>query len=263
MPLIKIHSINDPHIEPYINIRERDLVGRQHHFIAEGRVVIQVLIGTSHIIESFLFSEKHEEFAHEISPFIDPKIPVYLAEQSVLDNIAGFPLHRGLLALAQKKPSVSASELLSGLPDQSVILAAIGIANHDNMGGIFRNAAAFGCSAVLLDTTSCDPYYRKAIRVSVGGVLKVPFSSGDQAENIIDELKARKFDIYALSPSGQRELRDIPRGRPTAFLLGTEGNGLPDHILQSVATVKIPICSDFDSLNVAACSAIALYEMNR
>ena len=263
MSIIEISSPNDPRIIPYVDIRERDLTGRQHCFIAEGRVVIQVLIRSSCKLESFLFSDKQRKFADEIITNLDPSVPVYIASQSVLDAVAGFSVHRGLLAISHKKPSITSTELLYAMPDNAVVLAAIGIANHDNMGGIFRNAAAFGASAVLLDHTSCDPYYRKAMRVSVGGTLKVPFSTSEDAQTILSNLQMNDFQVFALSPSGTIPLKNLPKSGRRAFLLGTEGAGLPTSILSSVETVQIPIQNDFDSLNVATASALALYEMFR
>src|SRR5439155_13913911 len=92
------------------------------------------------------------------------QVPVYGASQAVMDAVAGFHIHRGILAIGRKAPALSASELLAGLPDRTVVLVLFGISNHDNMGGLFRNAAAFGVGAVLLDPACCDPLYRKAIR---------------------------------------------------------------------------------------------------
>jgi tRNA G18 (ribose-2'-O)-methylase SpoU len=190
-------------------------------------------------------------------------MPVYVAGQEVMDAIAGFHIHRGILALAQRTAPPSPSEVLHALPADALVVVLVGIANHDNVGAIFRNAAAFEADAVLLDETCCDPLYRKAVRVSVGAALKVPFARGGSAAAIADDLARHGFNAVALSPSGGKSIADInPSGR-TAILLGTEGEGLPPALLQRLRTVRIPMSPSFDSLNVATASAIALHRLGR
>ncbi len=263
MPIIPITSPQDERIAAFHCIRERDIVGRDQNFIAEGRVVIDVLLCSPYKIESLLVSDKQNSFIDELPAPIRETTPVYVASQNVMDTIVGFPIHRGLLALGKKPAYVSANDLLSPLPQNAVVLGLVGMANHDNMGGIFRNAAAFGCAAIMLDSTCCDPFYRKALRVSVGGVLKVPFTHMGNTAAMIESLQQQGFKIYALSPAGKTALSAVPKTGRVALLLGTEGTGLPASILNHIETVHIPIASDFDSLNVATTSGIALYEMTR
>jgi len=135
----------------------------------------------------------------------------------------------------------------------------VGIANHDNMGGLFRNAAAFGASAVLLDATSCDPLYRKAIRVSVGGALVVPFARLAPDEDLFALLAEFGLSPIALSPRGSVELSDLRFPARTAPLFGAEGPGLSDTILSCTQSVKITMHEGFDSLNVATSSGIVLH----
>ena len=136
-----------------------------------------------------------------------------------------------------------------------------GIANHDNMGGIFRNAAAFGASAVLLDTTCCDPLYRKAIRVSVGAALSVPFARMPEGADVLTLLKHHDFEPIALSPRGKLTLLDLAVPERSAVLLGAEGPGLPAGLLASATTVRILMAEGFDSLNVATTSGIVLHHL--
>ncbi len=150
---------------------------------------------------------------------------------------------------------------LVGLPSTATVVVCIGIANQDNVGSIFRNAAAFGADAVLLDSTSCDPLYRKAIRVSVGAALTVPFAMFDDADGLVGELAARGFLQLALSPRGERDLREIHRAPRTAIYLGSEGEGLPAHLIDKLVATRISLAAGFDSLNVAAASAIALHHL--
>jgi tRNA G18 (ribose-2'-O)-methylase SpoU len=152
--------------------------------------------------------------------------------------------------------------LLDASPAQALVVVLVGIANHDNMGAIFRNAAAFGADAVLMDATCCDPLYRKAIRVSVGAALKIPFAFFTDTAGFTAMLAERGFQQFALSPRGRTDIRDAkPAGR-LALYLGTEGEGLPESLLARLQTVRITMSKGFDSLNVAAASAIALHHFS-
>jgi tRNA G18 (ribose-2'-O)-methylase SpoU len=153
--------------------------------------------------------------------------------------------------------------LLAGLPEKALVVVMVGLANHDNVGGIFRNAAAFGADAVLLDQETCDPLYRKAIRVSVGGALVVPFTRAPSADVLVQALEGASFEVIALSPSGKEVLSEVQPARRTALLLGAEGPGLPPELMARTRTVSIPMSGGFDSLNVATTSGIALHHLTR
>lgn len=146
-------------------------------FIAEGKVVVEKLLGAATCRRplSLLIAAKRADSLQPLLSGLPADMPVFVAAQPVLDAIAGFPLHRGILALGRRVESRTADSLLAGIPGDCDVLLLSGIANHDNMGGIFRNAAAFGAKVVLLDSDCCDPLHRKAIRVSVGAALLVPF----------------------------------------------------------------------------------------
>lgn len=250
----------DPRIDAYRDIRERDLVGRRGLFIAEGETVLRVLAGQSrHRPVSVLIAGKRRDKLAPILDALPADTPVYLADQAVLDAVAGYPLHRGILALAERAPEPAVEELLGAQGSRALVLALVGIANHDNMGGLFRNAAAFGVDAVLLDPTCCDPLYRKAIRVSVGGVLRTPFATvgGDMVETLV----RHGMTPVALSPSGETPLRQLVPPPRAALLLGAEGPGLPKETLARCRTVSIPMAEGFDSLNVATTSGIALHHL--
>ena len=139
--------------------------------------------------------------------------------------------------------------------------ALFGVSNHDNVGGIFRNAAAFGADAVLLDGACCDPLYRKAIRVSVGAALSLPFARLAPGEDAIALLRDHGYTPLALSPAGRTPLKSLVRPPRPAILLGAEGPGLPPGILAGADTIAIPMARDFDSLNVATTSGIVLHHL--
>lgn len=260
--LIEISDPADPRIEMYRDIRERDLVGRKGLFVAEGKVVVEKLTDSAHHHPlSVLIAGKRVDALQPIIARLASDVPVYVAAQQVIDAIAGFPLHRGVLAIGRRTAVLSADDLLAACQDQATVLVLSGIANHDNLGGIFRNASAFGVDAVLLDADCCDPLYRKAIRVSVGATLLMPFAQVGRRENTVDLLERHGFSPVALSPAGDCLLSDWrPRPR-TAVLLGAEGPGLSAQVIGRTRSVRIAMSGGFDSLNVATTSGIVLHHI--
>jgi tRNA G18 (ribose-2'-O)-methylase SpoU len=263
---VRIDDPADPRIAGFVSIRERDLTGRDGLFVAEGTVVLRMLGAPTarengFAAEAILLLENRLAGVADVLASFPETVPVYIASSAVFDAVAGFNMHRGVLALGSKPPVEQGGTLLGRLPETSLVLAGCGLSNHDNVGSIFRNAAAFGADAVFLDETSCDPLYRKAIRVSVGSVLSVPFSRGLGAEAMLGGLAQAGFEIWGLSPRGAVPVADIPAARRIALVLGTEGEGLPDSILSSFRTARIPQRPGLDSLNVATASGIALYQI--
>lgn len=258
--IIEIRDRADERIAGYLDIRERDLVGRKGAFVAEGEVVVRVLLGASRFRpQSLLLAEKRIAALEAEIARLPMSVPVYVAAQSVMDEIAGFPMHRGILALGERTEVCSAEADLSGLGRSAIVLVLYGVANHDNMGGIFRNAAAFGVDLVIVDSDSCDPLYRKAIRVSAGHVLTVPFARLERGADPLDLVEKNGFTAIALSPRGGESLAASPRPPRLALLFGSEGPGLPEHVLARARSVRIPIAAGVDSLNAATASGIVLH----
>jgi tRNA G18 (ribose-2'-O)-methylase SpoU len=263
MCIIRIEDSSDPRIAGFRDIKERDLTGRLGRFVAEGEVVLRVLTAKESLcaLESILLAENRVRQLEDVLGRIPADVPVYAAPQGVLDAIAGFHLHRGILALGVKPSLPSLPQLLAGMDNRAVVVAVCGIGNHDNMGGLFRNAAAFGAAAVVMDDRCCDPFYRKAIRVSVGAVLRTPMAAASSVHELVDALQAEGFDVLALTPSAEMRLADFrPSGR-TAILLGAEGPGLDRDVISRCRAIGIPMKGGFDSLNVAATSAVALHHV--
>jgi tRNA G18 (ribose-2'-O)-methylase SpoU len=264
--LAKITAIDDrddPRIAAYRDVREQDLVGREGLFIAEGEVVVRVLMGASrHEVMSLLLAEKRVAALEADIALLPDSVPVYVATQAVMDAIAGFPMHRGILALGQRANMGTAAEQLDALGPRATVMVLSGIANHDNMGGLFRNAAAFGADLVILDSDCCDPLYRKAIRVSAGNVLRLPFARLERGADVVALLSSRGFETFALSPNGDIALGEVKRPGRAALLFGAEGPGLPDDLLRRCRTVRIPMAADVDSLNVATASGIVLHHFS-
>jgi tRNA G18 (ribose-2'-O)-methylase SpoU len=262
LAIIRIDDPLDPRVAPFRDVRERDLAGREGGFIAEGEVVLNVLAGSRrHRARSLLIAEKRVEKLAPLIAAFGGEVAVYAAAQSVMDTIAGFPIHRGILAHGERSAPLSAADLLVAAGPDALVVVLFGIANHDNIGGVFRNAAAFGAAGALLDPTSCDPLYRKAIRVSVGATLSLPFARLDPREDAITLLRAHGYTPLALSPAGRTPLKSLARPPRPAVLLGAEGSGLPPNILARAETIALPMADAFDSLNVATTSGIVLHHL--
>ena len=260
--IIAITDPDDPRLAPYRDIRERDLVGRAGGFVAEGAVVLDVLMrAPRHRPVSVLLAERRLAGLEAKLAQWPADVAVYSASDSVIAEIAGFPIHRGVLALGRAAQPLAADEALAGLPARALVCVLIGIANHDNMGGIFRNAAAFGVDLVLLDQSSCDPLYRKAIRVSVGGTLLVPFARLPPGTDGLALLERHDLPAFALSPNGRMRVQELPAMARAALIFGAEGPGLPAEILARSTTLRIPMAGSFDSLNVATTSGIVLHHL--
>ena len=237
-------------------------MGRQGLFIAEGEVVLRVLARSRlHRPVSLLLAEKRIAGLSEILETLPDDVPVYAAGQDVMDAVVGFPIHRGILAVGRRVVEPEPAELLAGLPKDALVLVLSGIANHDNMGGLFRNAAAFGADAVILDSDCCDPLYRKSIRVSVGAALITPFARMAPGTDLLELLEGHGFEAVALSPRGQGTLAEATGAPRTAVVLGAEGPGLAADLLARAKTVRIPMADGFDSLNVAVTAGIVLHHL--
>jgi len=260
--LIAIDDLHDPRIDVYRDIRERDLVGRAGLFVAEGKVVVEKLVDSAlHRPLSLLLAAKRVDALQAVIGRLGDDVPVYVASQDVIDAIAGFPLHRGILAIGRRTAAPPPDALLAACAARATVLVLFGIANHDNMGGIFRNAAAFGVEAVLLDADCCDPLYRKAIRVSVGATLLVPFAQIARGDKPLDLLIRHAFRPVALSPAGASLLTDWCPGPRNAVLLGAEGPGLPIDLIAQTQSLRIAMTGGFDSLNVSTTSGIVLHHI--
>ena len=260
--IVSVADPGDPRVAPYCNLRERDLVKRRGGFVAEGEVVLQKLARPGRwSLASLLISERRLPYLQDVLRALPAETPVYSASQAVVDAIAGFPLHRGVLAFGEAPAPVSAEGLLSSLPARALVVCLMGVSNHDNLGGVFRNAAAFGAGALLLDAGCCEPLYRKTIRVSVGASVMAPYARLPAGCDPLALLERAGFETLALTPSAATPLREVRVGGRTAVLFGSEGAGLPPDLLARTRTVAIPMADGFDSLNVATASGIVLHHL--
>jgi tRNA G18 (ribose-2'-O)-methylase SpoU len=228
-------------------------------FIVEGKVTLGRLVDASRFpVESVFVADTRIKPLAETLARLDPAVPIYIAQQDVLDRVAGFHLHRGVLALARRGEDMACEALIAAQPARSTLLALVALSNHDNVGACFRNAAALGAAGVLLDAGSCDPLYRKSIRVSAGTALSLPFARSGTGAEMMVTLKQHDFDVWALTPSGGEPLPNLTPPHRLALMLGAEGPGLPSALMAQARRVSIPMTEGIDSLNVATAGAIAL-----
>jgi tRNA G18 (ribose-2'-O)-methylase SpoU len=267
--MVRVGALGDhPLLEDYRNLRDGDVARTRGAFIAESEVVLRVLLERGRFpVRSILVAEPRLARLGEL--LSRPQTaPVFVAPPAVLDAIVGFHIHRGVLAAGERAPLPPVSNVLAALgPGPRTVVVLEGLTNHDNVGGVFRNAAAFGVDAVLYDQESCDPLYRKAIRVSVGATLFVPFTRTATTGETLEALGAAGFVRVALSPRADADdLREAAAGLPerVALVLGSEGPGLRGATLAACDRVlRIPMAGGFDSLNVATASGVALYALDR
>jgi tRNA G18 (ribose-2'-O)-methylase SpoU len=190
---------------------------------------------------------------------------VYVVTHETMNEVTGFNIHRGCLAIGERPPALPWTAVVQ---DASLLVMLERVSNADNVGGIFRSAAAFGADAVLLGPACADPLYRKSIRTSMGAALRVPFAPmPDWPEDLI-RLRAAGFRLLALTPNADAtplELIDDegqPRAAKDTLLVGHEGEGLSaEAIAAADVRIRIPMAADVDSLNVATAASIALYEL--
>jgi tRNA G18 (ribose-2'-O)-methylase SpoU len=271
--VFQIDDPGDPRIADYRNIPDSALLERQQLFIAEGRLVVRRLLASNRLVTRSLMVTAPALAA--LGGSLHQALSVFLVSQAVMDGIAGFNVHRGCLAIGERGQRLE-WRALAAVARRLVILE--GVANADNVGAIFRNAAAFGVDAVLLGPDCADPLYRKAIRTSMAAALTVPFAHVNGAAHArpakaapwpdaIRALRADGFHVIALAPCAHaRPLREtataVPAGARVVLVAGHEGNGLTRDAMDACDTVaRIPMAAGHDSLNVATAVAIALYEL--
>lgn len=251
-------ALNDP-------VERRRVERRGGYFVVEGTVAIERLLelGTWSIRTIALLPHLADRLAHRLAA-ID--VDVVVSHREVLAEVVGFDIHRGALASVQRRAPRALVDTAIG-PDD-LLLMAEGVNDHENLGALYRNAAAFGATAVLLDPTSADPFYRRSVRVSLGNVLAVPTVAVGPIPGVMADLHDLGVSTIALSPRGERVLADLDRtdlgDGALALLVGAEGPGLSDAALEAAThRVSIPMAAGVDSLNVATATAIALHQFRR
>lgn len=240
---------------------EGPLVGGR---VIDSRYPLRCVVGFEKKLDTF-FAQREEEGL----PPID--VPVYVVTRELLAEVAGYDMHRGIIAVADRAPERDVDTLL----DSRTLVVLEGVGDHENIGAIFRNAAGMGVDGVLLGAGTADPLYRRSVRVSMGHVLRLPFAHLEGTvttwQRSLEQLREAGFRLVSLTPDEKAEhLADAlidDTGAPyekVALLVGGEGPGLTEHAMRATdIRARIPMANGTDSLNVATSAAIAFYERDR
>jgi tRNA G18 (ribose-2'-O)-methylase SpoU len=258
-PLDDYRALNDP-------VTRRQVERRGGYFVVEGLLALEALLGSRYPVRSVLATERR---ADRVSALVAGRAPLVVRPEAEVAEVAGFDVHRGVLAAADRLPLPGAADLVAGA---DLVVVVEGVTDHENVGALFRNAAAFGAGAVLLDPTTADPLYRRSVRVSLGHVLRVQWTRLTPWPAAVRDLADQGFAVLALTPAADAEpidrvagalARTAPRAdgrRRVALVVGAEGPGLTAPAMAAPARrVRIPLAPGVDSLNVATAVAVALY----
>lgn len=260
---IDVKDAGDKRVAAFLSLKVRQLA-REGAFIAEGPKVIKALSKSDIRIFSCLttrsFCSKHRQL---LSKFSKGRIPVYLMPKSEIEKVVGFNFHQGIMAACRIPRRMSPEEGLKRLKGPRLVVALNGVNDPENVGLIARNMAAFGAGAMVVDGKTHDPYYRRAVRVSMGAIFSFPVIYVDKLAPALERLRKEEgFRIVAASLGrGSRDIKAVDLTRDTCVVFGNEDKGLDRDVLRaSDAAVKIPMTKKVDSLNVASASAIILRE---
>lgn len=263
---VRITDPGDPRLSDYAALRDPAL-RRDGLFVVESWLAVeQLLVGRRHRVRSLLATDAALTSLGDALGATTPAPTVYLADAAIVRHVAGYPFHRGCLATAERGPEASLEAILPALPRGPGILVALDdVANPDNVGGLFRTAAAFGAGAVLLSPGSADPLYRKAIRAGMGASLRLAWTRVAPWPGGLRALRRAGWTIVALVPDGEDVDRFMPPGnRRIALVAGAEGNGVSQATRALCdATIGIPMRPGADSLNVTVAAGIALHRLAR
>ena len=275
MNIIPINDPADPRLDAYRDLKSEDVRRRGPLFIAEGRLVVRRLITSRYATDSILAEELR---LPELEPIVRDETPIYVVDQSLIREVAGFNFHRGLLACGRREPflPIEALDAIASSSAQSPLaLAAISLNDLENLGSLLRTSAALGIFNVVLNSQTADPLCRRVLRVSMGAALKMNFFDLAEPLDWFEQNRSRWFHeptkssawhtiATTLAPDSVR-LDEVSREcEPKMIVMGNEGDGLPLPLQNACITrAKIPMAPGIDSLNVAVAGAIALYEFTR
>jgi tRNA G18 (ribose-2'-O)-methylase SpoU len=265
VPIVAVSSPDDARLIGYHGVSDPRLAERDGLFVAEGRLVVRRLLSSPALVTRSLLltAPAHESLADVLDG--RPDVTVFLASQDVMNGVAGFNIHRGCLALAERPAPRAWHDVANGAR-RLVVLEQVGDA--DNVGSTFRCAAAFGAHGVLLGPSCADPLYRKAIRTSMAATFAVPFAHAQPWPDVLTALDANGWLVIGLTPRADEaplwEAAAAAHAAPTALVFGHEGEGLSAAALRACTRLaRIPMAPGVDSLNVSVSVGVALYEISR
>ena len=261
---MRLETIDDPddaRVDDYRALARPGRRQRRDAFVVEGLNPVRLLLASRFRTRSILVAPSGLDVLRDDLARLDGDVPVYVAGHALLRTVTGFNFHGGHLAIGERAPDLPLDPLLSP-PGPRALVVMERLTNPDNVGGVLRNAAAFGAAAALLSPGCADPLYRRAIRVSMGTALVVPFAALADWPRDLDRLRAAGYTIVALTP--RSDATDVAHvaARRVAILVGHESDGLGGATLASADVIaRIAMAPGVDSLNAAAASAVALHRL--
>ena len=261
MQISQINNLENPDLEPYRDVRKSNLTRWSRSFIAEGAWVVERLIQSEFAVDSLLVSDRK---LARVQQFVNDKIKVLVAPESLLNQLVGFNFHNGVMACGIRKPLRSFDTFAASTDERQLIVACPQTTLPDNLGSIIRIAAAMGANAVAVDDRCADPFSRRVIRVSMGNTFKIPIvEPSDLFDSVLKLNENSGFEIVGtVLDQDATQLKKFHRSNKTVLLLGNEAFGLDDQWRQICDHfVTIPMRRNVDSLNVADALAIFLYEL--
>ena len=261
MPLIPVHTLDDPRLACYRDLNQRNLTRLSGLFIAEGEKVVQRLIGSRFAVDSLL---AEPAYAERYAGQVDPCVPIYVVPRALMCQTVGFAFHRGIMGCGRRGSAPELSRWLAARGDAPATLVVCpDVHDPTNLGSIIRAAAALGASGVLLGRGCADPFSRRVLRVSMGAALVLPvYESSDLAADLQRLHQAAFLRVAAVLDPKAEPLSSWKPSPRVALLLGNEGHGLaPAWQQQADRRVTIPMQAGIDSLNVAAAAAVLLYHV--
>ena len=265
MPIIHVTDPADERLADYRDLTDVALRRRMEPatglYMAEGAKVIARALAAGHRPRSVMVTER---WLGSVESLVEPEVPIHVAPASVLESVTGYDVHRGALAAMQRPKLSSVADIVR---DARLVVVLEGIVDHTNVGAVFRSAAGLGADAILVSPTCADPLYRRSVKVSMGTVFQVPWTRIDPWPGGLDVLRDAGFTVAALAlADGAVSLADfaVAGHQRVALVMGTEGDGLSHSAVAAADyVVTIPMAGGVDSLNVAAASAVAIWELRR
>lgn len=260
-----IASLDLPELAPYRSMRWQYEHRQQGIFVAEGEKVVRRLLESDLGVLSLLLPEKWLALYEPLLARRSEEIVVYTAEKELLEQMVGYSMYQGVLALGKVPRLFAVEEILADFPKPLLLLAADEIALAENLGGLVRNCAAFGVQALLVGETSCSPFLRRAVRSSMGAIFKMPVIETANLVESIHQLRRGGVRCIAAHPHAEEKmLSQADFTRDCCIVVGSEGKGISPAVLEACdEAVVIPMRSEVDSLNVGTAGAVFLYEAAR
>jgi tRNA G18 (ribose-2'-O)-methylase SpoU len=261
----KISSFDHPALAPYTTMRRQMEHREQGIFVAEGEKVVRRLLDSRFEVRSLLLPEK---WLNELKPTLEARpedIPVFVCEKRLLEQLTGFSMYQGLLAVGRIPAQANLADILKASPPPRLVVAVDALSSAENLGALVRNAAAFNAHVLVVGETCVSPFLRRAVRSSMGAIFELPIVESMNLAGSLQELRAHGIRCIAAHPHAEGHLLSQAKLKGDLCLVfGSEGYGLsPATLAVCDDAVAVPMPATVDSLNVGSASAVFLYEVNR